>query len=362
MSPANLANRDSAVTPYHIPIFTHTPLDHDQPSIRILKVLPSLSQEGLLQCELANGNISDDFTCLSYTWGEEYTAFPILVNSRLLLVRQNLWDFLQVARRKYPLRTFWIDAVCIDQSSVNERNHQVAQMGAIYAAATHVIIWLGSSRAISDFLNVWKECDKVESGASWWLETRESLLAVVSGWSLLAKHDYWTRAWITQEIAQAKSLSLLADDVELDSRLLRYIVQIPWYPEKSRNDSFLSHISIARGRRLLHGKPLVALLEELPDRHCQIPRDRIYSLLTLAAEGAKVKVHYDISGIDVVCDVMEACETSACICSIGLVARVLGCFNPHIGSVLGSEAPFVELDLEPCRLRRPMPSENPPEF
>jgi hypothetical protein len=75
----------------------------------------------------------------------------------------------------------WIDAVCIDQSSVSERNYQVAQMGAIYAAAALVIVWLGNSQPIADFFRVWKECDEVESGASWWMDTRQSLLAVESG-------------------------------------------------------------------------------------------------------------------------------------------------------------------------------------
>jgi hypothetical protein len=141
-------------------------------------------------------------------------------------------------------------------------------MGAIYAAAAHVVIWVEDSEPIAGFFRVWKECDQVENGASWWLETRPPLLAVELGWSLLATHDYWTRAWITQEIAQARSVSLLAQDVELDGRLLKYIAQIPWYAKEDRSDSFLCHVNIARGRRSLHGKPLMNLLQELPNRHC----------------------------------------------------------------------------------------------
>ena len=239
-------------------------------------------------------------------------------------MRRNLWDFLRVARHSYPSRPLWIDAICIDQASLSERNHQVAQMGAIYAAAAHVIIWLGNSKPIADFFRVWRECDEVKSSASWWMETRPSLLAVESGWSLFATHDYWMRAWITQEIAQARSVSLLAQDIELDSRLLKYIVQIPWYAAQNRSDSFVCHINIARGRRSLHEKPLLVLLQELPNRHCQIPRDQIYSRLTLAVEGAGVQVNYDISELDTIRTVMRACERSACICSIGLIARVLG--------------------------------------
>jgi hypothetical protein len=77
-------SNDSAFSRGHIPhteFHTHTPLDQIQPSIRTLRVLPDLSPEGLLQCDLANTHINNDFTYLSYTWGEEGTACFMLVNS-----------------------------------------------------------------------------------------------------------------------------------------------------------------------------------------------------------------------------------------------------------------------------------------
>ena len=37
----------------------------------------------------------------------------------------------------------WVDAVCICQEKVGERNHQVQSMGDIFKAATVVIAWLG---------------------------------------------------------------------------------------------------------------------------------------------------------------------------------------------------------------------------
>ena len=38
-----------------------------------------------------------------------------------------------------------IDGVCIDQSSLQERNHQVCLMGEIYRRAYRVNVWLGPS-------------------------------------------------------------------------------------------------------------------------------------------------------------------------------------------------------------------------
>jgi len=48
----------------------------------------------------------------------------------------------------------WIDAICINQNDISERNNQVRQMGAIYSQASQVVVWLGeetgdSGRAIA---------------------------------------------------------------------------------------------------------------------------------------------------------------------------------------------------------------------
>ena len=41
-------------------------------------------------------------------------------------------------------RSFWIDAICIDQQSIGEKNKQVRLMGEIYSSAKLVVSWLGS--------------------------------------------------------------------------------------------------------------------------------------------------------------------------------------------------------------------------
>ncbi len=37
----------------------------------------------------------------------------------------------------------WIDAICINQNDVLEKNHQVAMMGEVYSGAAEVLVWLG---------------------------------------------------------------------------------------------------------------------------------------------------------------------------------------------------------------------------
>jgi len=322
--------------------FKHAPLDHTRPSIRILKVLPDLSREGFIQCIIAQGTIADDYTCLSYTWGDEDTACPILVDVQLFFVRQNLHNFLHVVRKKYPSRPFWIDAVCIDQNSIAERNHQVAQMGAIYAAAAHIMIWLGNSSKIADFFRTWNDRPQHESKISWYIRAEDQLKRVEAGWVELANHAYWTRAWITQEIANSRVLSMLADVVEVKD--LQGIPRIPWFAAVKFDERFLVQMNIARHHHTILRKSLSYLLERLPHQECHNPRDQIYALLGLAAEGAAMRVDYGSSDLGFILTLFKGCRELACLCGLKMLSNVLGNLE-EADARLPLEAYFVKLTL-----------------
>ena len=124
-------------------------------SIRLLQVLPTRSADGFVQCTMWHSNIiSEKYQCLSYVWGDEIRHRAILVNDQKFSCRSNLADFLDVTRVNYsgPDDTLWIDALCIDQRSPKERDHQVNQMGEIYSCATNVLAWLGRDERIVRFL------------------------------------------------------------------------------------------------------------------------------------------------------------------------------------------------------------------
>lgn len=128
-------------------------LDTGKPSIRLLRLLPDLSSAGLIQCEIWHDTIDANYTCLSYVWGSEDNQTDILVNGKPSKCRKNLWDFLDIARTRYAFEApaFWIDAVCIDQTNIRERNHQVSQMGEIYSRAAAVLAWLGNNEVAERF-------------------------------------------------------------------------------------------------------------------------------------------------------------------------------------------------------------------
>jgi hypothetical protein len=58
-------------------------------------------------------------------------------------VTSNLDVALRYLRLKDQPRVLWIDAICINQHNIQERNKQVAQMRSIYQSARRVCIWPG---------------------------------------------------------------------------------------------------------------------------------------------------------------------------------------------------------------------------
>jgi hypothetical protein len=96
-------------------------------------------------------NAFPSYNALSYEWGPKEPPFHwIKVNNGYLQVRQNLWDFFQVAAAKMQsdqqfAQLLWIDAISINQMDELERAHQVKQMGDIYRCASTVFVWVGLS-------------------------------------------------------------------------------------------------------------------------------------------------------------------------------------------------------------------------
>lgn len=114
--------------------FETTPLVHTDRSIRLLQIDGSSSGDAI-SCTLRRFSLSTcpEYTALSYTWGPERPMKEITVNDEQVSVRVNLWEFLKVECTRNAARLYWIDALCIDQANMLERNHQVNLMRIIYS-------------------------------------------------------------------------------------------------------------------------------------------------------------------------------------------------------------------------------------
>ena len=106
-----------------------------------------------------------EFSALSYTWGHAVQegfvddfSHVIDCSGQLIPIGVNLHDALQHLFVDSSLgpELLWVDAICIDQSNVEERGQQVQMMVQIYARASAAIVWLGNddsdARIASDLL------------------------------------------------------------------------------------------------------------------------------------------------------------------------------------------------------------------
>ncbi|PMD66987.1 uncharacterized protein K444DRAFT_515540 [Hyaloscypha bicolor E] len=132
--------------------YRYSPLESSD-SIRLLQVenvLCTAKGRGPIRCWIRHFSLSNapPYRALSYAWGPDSSSTKkIFLNGKIVQVRRNLWEALaHIQFACFDFRTrekedvfaeenstwVWIDALCIDQRNVEERNHQVGVMGRIY--------------------------------------------------------------------------------------------------------------------------------------------------------------------------------------------------------------------------------------
>ncbi|KAH7406566.1 heterokaryon incompatibility protein-domain-containing protein, partial [Phaeosphaeria sp. MPI-PUGE-AT-0046c] len=281
-------------------IFRHDPLEHSKPSIRLILLLPDL-------------------------WGAPDPSSPILVNGQLFSVRQNLLDFLDMARQNQAAATtYWIDALCIDQGNILERNHQVAQMGDIYSRATCVYAWLGATTNDQDMipaLRVLRD-PEIASPQQWGLVSA----AKRDLEDYICRNPYWERAWIVQEIFLARNVLVWLDTTTIPFEYLHWAVDYFYLSWKglpftrfnlSNRDipdpkNLISKFEVAK--QMYHGASLPALLGRFSGMKCEHARDHVFSLLSLCNEGHQFPVDYGSSDRTFFIETLKHCCASSCLC------------------------------------------------
>lgn len=92
---------------------------------------------------LAGVDSAPPYHAISYTWGDPGLTARVTVKGRRMEVRQNCEYVLRQAcwhggggGGGSTSRSYWVDAICIDQGNLEEKGRQVAMMGGIYQAGS----------------------------------------------------------------------------------------------------------------------------------------------------------------------------------------------------------------------------------
>ena len=299
-------NLEAEKAVHHAPNFMHQPLDKRDTALRVLQVLPCdhgeislqvkhISLETVLPPKSDLLPVSSQNTqwlpnilsllpqqmqkletlhpqgtaklatvayiAVSYTWGSEAASKKILLNGAVFHIRPNLYALLRQASGPNKCQWLganeylWIDALCIDQSNIEERNHQVKLMSRIYSHAQQVIVWLGdSSRDVS-------QVDEIVSQL------------------------YWTRMWVVQEFLLATNIKTIMGNKEVRTDKLL---------EKKYHNDFAGSLCLWRYlNNGVNSKPyLIQVVQKFGHRRCKETKDRLFALLSITSAGEDFPVDY----------------------------------------------------------------------
>ncbi|TGO35106.1 hypothetical protein BHYA_0170g00180 [Botrytis hyacinthi] len=276
--------------------FSYKPLDPLVDGIRLLNLLPGNSTQQP-RCSLKHVNFGErpKYNAVSYTWGNEADQKPIFIDDRYFLVTENLYKALiclqQQGAKEYVL---WVDAICINQDDVAERNRQLTIMPYIYERAKLVIIWLRNDENVSRPA-AWPDPEKISpfeiSGHTQQYKDQRSLFNYLM---IVCSNEYWKRLWIIQEIGKARKLIIFFGHELIDWQRFVETITLDWpYPawmtQETMEENALSQtvpwsLYYQLRNKYDGGHKLQNLMANHRQALCKEPRDKVYGLVGLATD------------------------------------------------------------------------------
>ena len=280
-----------------IPAYTYTALQAEN-EIRLLRLAPRLENPDTdaLTATINHVHLGDSplYTAVSWLWGLPKDLVELNIGGRSLWIQANLGWIMRHLQHDNKSRNLWIDAVCIDQSNMGERGHQVRLMGDIYRNANEVVACLmakdyhapvkiaaaatGLHNAFSGFLS---DGRKIDSSAPY---------------QILLEHPYFTRRWIIQEILLARSVILCCEGHQIPMSALECLQST----EGKALRIYRSWQVQDRGASSLY-----QLLYTHKSAQCTEIHDKVYALLSLTEHARdKLPVRYDIGRMNLMASVL----------------------------------------------------------
>lgn len=145
-------------------MYRYQPLTNPR-AIRLIMLRKSPDDNAPLSCAIMETTLDTpaNYYALSYTWGSEapgevMAIFPardsgsVGTSAQIISLTPNCAAALRLLRKRLGDSDtgVWVDAVCINQSDVAEKNMQVTMMAEIYSHAKCVVVWVGEQWAPSN--------------------------------------------------------------------------------------------------------------------------------------------------------------------------------------------------------------------
>ncbi|KAE9974683.1 hypothetical protein EG328_003695 [Venturia inaequalis] len=299
--------------------FKHNPLDEHAGDIRTVTLHPGTEHDEIeisIHHEHFTTQETPQYEALSYVWGSKKYRKTIKVRReglKPLAITRSLEVALRHLRDAKNPRKMWIDAICIDQSNLEERGTQVQRMGEIYKRAERVVVWLGpeadeSAHAMSIMTSL---ASKVEidwltgaikpslEGADEPHWANENILFPYSerDWRALyyfLGRTWFERLWVRQEIAFSRANAIvLCGTVTMlwqDLREANFILMVNALPGdafflEQQMSTFQKYGARINDMALYRpSRPTWQTLRDAGSSQCFDQRDKVYANLGLIQE------------------------------------------------------------------------------
>ena len=352
-------------------LYTACTLSLDTKTIRVLHLKPgdeSDQIQGSLRHLELDAEPPPQYECLSYVWGNPEPVRSATINEQYVVIQKNLYDALRYIRSKTKTVIVWADAICINQSDVDEKSYQVAMMAEIYRQCSKVHIWLGMPEPGSLTGNPFEFLEHFVSGrhyydlpgfrrdgltGHWTWKENQACSNILNDFLQVVESPWWTRAWTVQECLLPrdnivifgtwtikwdyilKAEYMKNSHIDGPGQCCEGAVDIFSAHQLSSIDEWMWHPS--RGQRfmaVLRGDSpptwFYQAILAFSSRQCHDPRDKIYSMLSLAT-------HPSYQGFGP--DYQEVVSTIYVDIFTRMVRETNGSFTCFMGGGFGSSMP-----------------------
>lgn len=268
----------------------YRPLRQDTDAIRLVRVCPAKSSTDAITCDLTEVAFQDhpQYEALSYTWGDVSVKKRITLNGVDFAVGVNLFDALHCLRGRGESGFFWIDALCVNQADLSERNKQLKLMSITYSRATSVMVSLGLKYA-----KLQTQLSKARSPSEKQMAERQLARDLIHD-------DYWSRLWTIHDIGHARKVQIC-----YGTQTTPWNAFIAFIKTQDSRDQGPLELVRQLDQQRSGSRRLRDLLYAHRHALCKDPRDKIYGLIGLAVDARGFPMDYSKSLVEVWTDTME---------------------------------------------------------
>ncbi|KAJ4192954.1 hypothetical protein NW767_010484 [Fusarium falciforme] len=247
-----------------------------------------------LDLEVYKNERCPEYEATSYTWagenGDGSFSMPIYVGPwwDVLIQTKNCWSMLRLMRPVRGCRMIWVDAICINQNDVKERDAQVSKMAQIYSACRSVYLYLGATPTTQPY--PLRRQLLLSDGKS------KPTVPVVDLAALL-QYRYFSRIWVIQELILSRQAVFQLGDIEfwMNSSTIKSLssrFSIKWEQTKA---PWLEYL----GQQAFKDQSLFKTLRAVSKSQCTDPRDKIFGIMALIgsspSSGFNFQANYSLS-------------------------------------------------------------------